>query len=106
MKVIKNYLYNASYQLLALLLPLITTPYVSRVLGPNGVGVNAYTNSIAQYFILVANLGIALYGNREIAYVRKNKEKLTQVFWEIQLLKTVTTLFSLLLFLSFRFLYS
>lgn len=106
MKVIKNYLYNASYQLLALLLPLITTPYVSRVLGPNGVGVNAYTNSIAQYFILIANLGIALYGNREIAYVRKNKEKLTQVFWEIQLLKIVTTLFSLLLFLFFLFVYS
>ena len=70
MKIIKNYFYNVGYQVLVLILPLITTPYVSRVLGPEGVGINAYTNSIAQYFILLASLGISLYGNREIAYVR------------------------------------
>ena len=106
MKVLKNYIYNASYQLLALILPLITTPYVSRVLGPNGVGINAYTNSIAQYFILLANLGIALYGNREIAYVREDKNKLTLVFWEIQCLKVVTTLISVFIFIILAKIYS
>lgn len=105
MKIIKNYIYNASYQLLALILPIITTPYVSRVLGPNGVGINAYTNSIAQYFILLANLGISLYGNREIAYVRDNKRKLTIVFWEIQILKSIATLCSLGLFILFILFY-
>ena len=54
MKVIKNYLYNVGYQVLAIIVPLITSAYVSRVLRPAGVGANAFTNSIIQYFILIA----------------------------------------------------
>lgn len=105
MKIIKNYFYNVGYQVLALILPLITTPYVSRVLGPDGVGINAYTNSIVQYFILLASLGISLYGNREIAYVRDNEEKLAITFWEIQSLKLITTTVSLIVFLIFLTIY-
>ena len=44
MKVIKNYLYNAGYQILLMFAPLITTPYVSRVLGAHAYGINTYTN--------------------------------------------------------------
>lgn len=87
MKVLKNYLYNAGYQILALIVPLITAPYISRVLHPAGVGYNAYTNSIIQYFVLMADLGIAMYGQREIAYVREDPKKMSQTFWEIQCLK-------------------
>ncbi|UTX36518.1 flippase [Ligilactobacillus salivarius] len=106
MKILKNYLYNAGYQLLVLLLPLITTPYVSRVLGPNGVGDNAYTNSIIQYFVLFANLGISLYGNREIAYVRENSKKLTYTFLEIQIVKILTTVIAYTVFITFIFWYT
>ena len=60
MKVIKNYLYNVGYQVLAIIVPLITSAYVSRVLRPEGVGANSFTNSIIQYFILIANMGIGL----------------------------------------------
>lgn len=84
MKVIRNYLYNAGYQILAMILPLITAPYVSRVLTPHGYGLNTFTNSIVQYFVLFGSIGIALYGNREIAYKRNNKEEMTRAFWEIQ----------------------
>ena len=63
MKVIRNYLYNAGYQILAVIVPLITSAYVSRVLRPEGSGANAYTNSIIQYFILLASIGIGYYGN-------------------------------------------
>ena len=80
MKVLKNYLYNAGYQILALVVPLITAPYISRVLHPAGVGYNAYTNSIIQYFVLMADLGIAMYGQREIAYVREDPKKMSQTF--------------------------
>ena len=45
----KNVVYNLVYQVVTLLLPLITVPYISRVLGPNGVGISSYTNSIVQY---------------------------------------------------------
>ncbi|AYE39022.1 flippase [Companilactobacillus zhachilii] len=92
MKVVKNYLYNAFYQVFILLVPLITTPYLSRVLGPTGVGINSYTNSIIQYFILFGSIGINLYGNRQIAFVRDNREKLTQTFYEIFILRIITIL--------------
>ena len=52
MTVVKNFLWNMGYQVFVLLLPIITIPYVSRVLGPTGIGINAYTNSVVQYFIL------------------------------------------------------
>ena len=106
MKVLKNYLYNAGYQILALIVPLITAPYISRVLHPAGVGYNAYTNSIIQYFVLAADLGIALYGQREIAYVRENREKMSQTFWEIQCLKIFTTVCSYFLFVIFLNVYN
>ena len=64
MKVVKNYLYNASYQILNLLIPLITVPYISRVLGAHDVGINEYTNSWVTFFYLMGQMGITLYGNR------------------------------------------
>lgn len=94
MKVIKNYLYNAGYQLLAVLLPLITAPYVSRVIGAHGIGINTATNSTIQYFILLGSIGIGFYGNREIAYLRSDKEAMSKAFWEIQLLKMTMVTFS------------
>ncbi|MFC6177409.1 polysaccharide biosynthesis C-terminal domain-containing protein [Companilactobacillus huachuanensis] len=87
MRVVKNYLYNAFYQVFILIVPLITTPYLARVLGPKGVGINAYTNSIVQYFILFGSIGVSLYGNRQIAFVRDDQAKLTKTFYEIFLLR-------------------
>lgn len=101
MKVIKNFLYNAGYQLLVLIVPFVTAPYISRVLHAGGVGINAYTNSIVQYFVLFAELGITTYGNREIAYVRDDPHRLSQVFWEIQLIKLITTVGSLAIYFLF-----
>lgn len=106
MRVIKNYLYNVGYQLLAIIVPLITSAYVARVLRPAGVGANAFTNSIIQYFILFANLGIGYYGNREIAYVRTHKETMSKTFWEIQIVKTIMTIFTYLIFEVFMVFYS
>lgn len=101
MSIAKNYLYNVIYQISILIIPLITIPYISRVLGSNGVGINAYTNSIIQYFILLGTIGISLYGNREVAYVRDDKDKLSLTFWGIFSLKLITTLISYFLFLFF-----
>lgn len=103
MKVIRNYLYNVGYNLLAILLPLITTPYVTRVLTSKGYGINSYTSANIQYFVLLGSLGIALYGNREIAYAagRRDREGLTKSFWEIQIIKTVAIILSYLAFLIF-----
>ena len=88
----KNYLFNVCYQVLLLITPLITTPYISRVLGADGIGQYSYTASIVSYFTLFAALGTGTYGQREISYFRDDRKKRSQVFWEICSLRTVMTL--------------
>lgn len=97
-RVVKNYIYNLSYQILVLVVPLITTPYISRVLGAKGVGTFSYTNSIVQYFILFGCVGLNLYGQREIAYVQNEKENRDKLFWEIVLMKIVMGIISVMIF--------
>ena len=97
----KNYLYNLIYQILSLLTPLITTPYLSRVLGANGIGTVSYIESIVSYFALFAVLGINLYGQREISYCRDNLSKRSLVFWETKILQTISGVVVLLGFVIF-----
>ena len=106
MKVIKNYLYNAGYQILLMLAPVITTPYVSRVLGAHNNGINTYTNGWVTFFYLVGQLGITLYGNREIAYQRENKYKRSKSFFEIVSLQIMTSTVALVVYLVAVFLFS
>ena len=95
---LKNYIYNLIYQVLVLILPLVTTPYISRVLGAENIGIYSYTLSIVTYFILFGSLGVALYGQREIAYYQKDKKKYSIIFWEIVILRAITMTISLVLF--------
>ena len=106
MKVIKNYLYNVVYQVLVLLVPLITVPYISRVLGPDLVGINSYTNSWMIFFMLVGQMGIALYGNREVAYHRDNVVDRSKIFWGIETLQGITILLALIAYLAAVLLFS
>ena len=94
----KNYIYNLIYQVLILILPLITTPYVSRVLGAENLGIYSYTTSISAYFILFGSLGIALYGKREIAYKQSDKKAYSRIFWEVLILRFITMFISLAIF--------
>lgn len=96
--VTKNYLYNLLYQILVLILPLVTAPYISRVLGAENIGIYSYTLSISAYFILFGSLGIALYGQREIAYKQDNSKEITKIFWEIIILRIITTSISIIIF--------
>lgn len=97
----KNFIYNIIYQILTLLLPLIVTPYVSRVLGVNGVGVYSYTYSIVYYFILIAMLGINNYGNRSIAKVRDNKDELSKTFVCIYKVQVTMSILMILLYVLY-----
>ena len=89
-KIAKNYIYNLIYQVLVIILPLITTPYVSRILGAENIGIYSYTLSIVTYFVLIGSLGIATYGQREIAYVQSDKKKRSSIFWEIIIFRIIT----------------
>ncbi|MCS8621438.1 flippase [Lactiplantibacillus plantarum] len=103
MKIVKNYLYNVGYNVLILLTPLLTVPYISRVLGPTGVGINATTNSVITYFLLAGTVGITIYGNREIAFIRENKSRMSQTFWEIEFLQITTITLAYVAFVIFLY---
>lgn len=88
----KNFVLSTAYQVLVLITPFITAPYVARVLGVEGVGVYSYTNSIQMYFSMFAALGTVTYGAREISRAREDKKAFTKLFWEIEILTCITTL--------------
>lgn len=97
--VIKNYLYNLAYQILAICLPIITIPYVSRILGADGLGVYALTSTYAQYFVMIGMLGLNMYSSREIAYVREDHENLSNTFWELNFLRFITMGIALIIYI-------
>ncbi len=86
-----NIAISTLYQVLLVLLPLITAPYVARVIGPDGSGIYDYTNSIQTYFSMFAALGTLSYGTREIARVREDPERRSVLFWEIELMTVMTS---------------
>ena len=102
----KNFIYSTMYQILQVLSPLITAPYVSRVLGADGIGVYSYTSSLVSYFVMFAALGVLSYGNREIAQQRDDTELTSKIFWEIEIVVVVMSLISLGLWIVFSFFYS
>lgn len=99
--VTKNYIYNLIYQILVIIIPIITTPYLARVLGAEGNGIFSYTESIVTYFILFGTLGISMYGQREIAFVQDDIKKRSKIFYELLALRFFTMLISVIVFYIF-----
>jgi len=82
-------------------MPLITVPYTTRVLGADLLGTNAHTASIAQWFVIFGIMGINMYGNREIARVRDDKNELSKTFFEIYLMQFINLIIVGVIFLLF-----
>ena len=93
-----NYIYNVLYRLSICILPLIITPFSARVLGTEGVGVYTFSSAVACYFIMFGRLGLEHYGNRTIAVVRSDQEKLRRTFWSIYAMQCITALASCLVY--------
>ena len=87
----KNALMNVLLTLSTVIFPLITFPYVSRVLTPVGTGKVAMATSFVQYFVMFAMLGLPTYGIRAVAKVRDNREKLTKTVHELLIISAVTS---------------
>ncbi len=96
-----NFIYNSIYQILLILIPLTTTPYISRVLGAEKIGEYSYSHAIAYYFVMFIMLGLGNYGNRTIAFVRDDKRKLSKTFCEIYRMQLITAAIVTTIYLLF-----
>lgn len=97
----KNLVYNIIYQITILILPLITAPYLARIIGAEGVGIFSYYDSITKYFIYFAMLGVLNYGNRTIAKSCDNEEELNKTYSSIYYLQLITSFVVLIGFLIY-----
>lgn len=97
----KNLIYQTLYQILLLILPFITTPYISRVLSVEGVGESSYVLSIINYFEIFAALGIPYYGNRKISQLREDKKLRDIAFWEIVSFRFLASAVTIIVYVSY-----
>lgn len=93
-----NYLMNCILTGSAMIFPLLSYPYVSRILEPEGMGKVAFANSMVAYFAMAAMMGIPTYGIRACARVRDDKEKLSRTVWELVTINLIMTVIVYLVF--------
>src|SRR5690348_548150 len=101
----KNIIYNFLLTGSNLLFPLLTFPYLSRILGVQGMGICNFIISYGQNYLIIAALGIPVYGIREIAKVGEDKIKRSKLFFEILTLHFLFTCFLLILYVISIFTY-
>lgn len=82
-KITKNYIYNFAYQILVLLAPLVTAPYLAKTLGAEQIGVFTYVHTVTNLVCTFSIMGSQTYGNREIAYIRDDSKKVSDKFSDI-----------------------
>jgi O-antigen/teichoic acid export membrane protein len=87
-----NYLFNLLLTVVSLIFPLLSFPYAARILGPTGIGKVQFIVSFAQYFALISALGIPIYGIREIAKAKSDKNKLDKTFSELIMMYIITSI--------------
>ena len=98
-KLVKNYIYNLSYQIFVIIVPLITMPYLARVLRADNIGIYSYVTSCASIINTVGLLGLYNYGNRQIAYTRDNKETLNNTFNELMSIRIILCTIATILYI-------
>lgn len=94
----KNYIYNMIYRISICVLPLVVTPYITRVLGTENNGLYAFSSCIACYFIMFAKLGIENYGNRTIASCIDGQKARNKLFWSIYGMQLITGLTAMVIY--------
>lgn len=101
----KNLTYQTVYQVLAVCIPLVTSPYLSRTLGAEGLGIYSYNYSIVHYFMLFALLGVAQYGMRTIAQSKSGgREVISRNFWNVYAFQILSAVLSIIVYTGLCFL--
>ena len=94
----RNLVYNFIRSISQVLIPLLSIPYVSRILNPEGIGKVSFIDSFTYYFVSIAEFGIMLHGIREVAKERSNDKRLSQLVSELITLHVITSSCTLILF--------
>ena len=101
-KKLTNILFNTTYQIFLVIVPVITAPYLSRVLGATNLGKYSYVEAVLTLFSTIGLIGLYDYGTREIAYVRDNsKSDLSRTFFEICIIRFFMLIVTSLLYLFY-----
>jgi O-antigen/teichoic acid export membrane protein len=95
----KNFIYNITLTLATILFPIVTFPYVARIIGAEGIGKVGFVTSVVNYFLIFACLGIPIYGLREIAKARDEKVKVSRIYSEIFIINLISSLASFIVFI-------
>lgn len=101
----KNFAFQFTYQILITAIPLVISPYLTRVIGDTGLGIYAYAYSIAYYFVLFAMLGILKYGQRLISENYRDEIGLRKAFWSLYAVHAFFSVLSILLYVAFVLLF-
>lgn len=102
-KIGKNYFYNLIYQALLIIIPIISMPYVSRVLGETESGKYSFTFSIVTYFTVFASLGFSIYAQRLVAGHQGDRKRQSVDFWEVFFARLLPVTVCLLIYFSLIF---
>lgn len=97
----RNVFYNFMFQLVNVIVPIITAPYLSRILGAEGIGINSYSHAIAGYFVLFAMLGLNNYGSRSIALEKESRKELSNTFCGIYQMQFVMSTIVFLIYIVY-----
>ena len=100
-----NLILNTFLQIVNIAAPLITAPYVSRILGVDQIGTFSYIYSLNYYFVMLIGLGTTVYGMLEIAKVRDNRVKRSTAFWEIELITVTSSVLCIAIWVVFSLMY-
>lgn len=97
--IVANYIYNMLYEVISLLVPIITTPYVSRVLSVDSIGVFSYTQSNTLYFTAFVALGTKSYAIKRISRMN-SKDDISKTFWNVFSIRFLAGIISLVIYFS------
>ena len=96
-----NLVFNAIYQIIAVISPLLLTPKLSRVFQPDYIGLKGYSFSIVYYFAILGVLGLDMYGQRKIALEKYDYEKRNKTFSVIFCTRFLLVLFSTIIYVIY-----
>lgn len=101
--ILKNVIYKFSLELLRILIPIVTIPYIYRIFKPEIMGNIGFSQSISEYFFIFAGFGVYKYGLREISRVRSDEKKRNKLFTELFLISTISSILVTVIYLCYIF---